>query len=123
MADVGERRPPKKAAATKISEEKLDARERLNLVEPMGFEPTTFPVSPGRAHQPLNHPAIFPGFDLALAEHRFTARLELLRMDELPGSAVPQGFRVVGVVVDEAFGHVLRLTNVETAGGFALEDV
>jgi hypothetical protein len=30
------------------------------LVEPMGFEPTTFPVSPGRAQQLFDHVTIFP---------------------------------------------------------------
>jgi hypothetical protein len=28
------------------------------LVEPMGFEPTTFPVSPGRAHQAIDEGSI-----------------------------------------------------------------
>ena len=89
----------------------------------MGFEPTTFPVSPGRAQQPIKHSAIFPGFELAFTKHCFTARFVLFGVDEPPGSAVFQGFRVVGVVIGDALGHVLRLADVEATGGFALEDV
>ena len=89
----------------------------------MGFEPTTFPVSPGRAQQFLNHSAIFPGFELAFTNHCFAARFVLFGVDEPPGSAIFQGFRVVGIVVGEALRYVLRLANIEATGGFALEDV
>src|ERR1700719_893631 len=95
----------------------------MKLVEPMGFEPTTFPVSPGRAQQLFDHPAIIPGFELPLAQDRFTTSFVLFGVNEPPGSAVFQGFRVVGVVVGEALGHVLRLSDVETACGFALKNV
>jgi hypothetical protein len=44
-------------------------------VEPMGFEPTTFPVSPGRAHQPLDHRTILPRLKLPLATHGFRSGL------------------------------------------------
>ena len=89
----------------------------------MGFEPTTFPVSPGRAQHLFDHAAIFPGFDLAFTKHSFTARFVLLSVDEPPRPAVFQGFRVVGVVVGQAPGHVLRLANVKATVGFALKDV
>src|SRR5882724_168465 len=95
----------------------------MNLVEPMGFEPTTFPVSPGRAQQLRNHPVILPGFELPFAAHRFAARFVQFGKNEPPWTAVFQGFGVVGVVVREALGNVLRLSDVETAGRFALEDV
>src|SRR5882724_504834 len=95
----------------------------MNLVEPMGFEPTTFPVSPGRAQQLRNHPVILPGFELPFAAHRFAARFVQFGKNEPPWTAVFQGFGVVGVVVREALGNVLRLSNVEAAGRFALEDV
>ena len=89
----------------------------------MGFEPTTFPVSPGRAQQPFDHAAIFPGFELAFAAHGSAARGIALRVHEFPGTPVLQRFRVVGIVVGEPFADVLRLANIETAGRFTLEDI
>src|SRR5579872_1638170 len=94
--------------------------ENLNLVEPMGFEPTTFPVSPGRAQQLLNHAAIFPGFEFALTTNDRATRRECFCVEEFPRPAIFQGFGIVGVVVGEAPGNVLRLTDVETTGGSAL---
>jgi hypothetical protein len=41
--------------SSKIASPLLSAKSALRrLVEPMGFAPT-FPVSPGRAYEPLNH--------------------------------------------------------------------
>ena len=60
------------------------------LVEPMGFEPTTFPVSPGRAYQFFNHAAVFPGFELPFPAHCFFASRKFLCINQFPGSAILQ---------------------------------
>jgi hypothetical protein len=81
----------------------------------MGFEPTTFPVSPGRAQQLLNHPAIFPGFYLAFAEHRFAASFELFRVGR---AAKVRGFsRILNSCRYGRQGawHVLCLANVKAS--------
>src|SRR5215469_2365398 len=54
------------------------------LVEPMGFEPTTFPVSPGRALracQLLNEPPILLRFDVSLSAYCFASRCIFLRIN------------------------------------------
>ena len=93
------------------------------MMEPQWFEPTTFPVSLGRAQQLLNHPSIFPGFELPLTEHRFATRFVLLRVNELPGAAIFQGFRVVGVVVGKPLRHLLALANIKATRRIAVKNV
>jgi hypothetical protein len=39
-------------------------KETSKLVEPKGFEPSTFPVSPGRAHQLLDEPTVLLFLDM-----------------------------------------------------------
>src|ERR1700674_3858411 len=89
----------------------------------MGFEPTTFPVSPGRAHQTLDHCPIFPIFEFAFPSHRCATRGVFFLEDQLPGATVLQGFRVIRVVVSEAFFDVNGLANIVAIRGLALEDV
>src|SRR6266404_9136881 len=81
-------------------------------------------LQPGRgAHQPFKHFTIFPRFNLTLTPHGFRARRIVLRVNESPGAAILQCFRVIGVVVGQAFRNVLSLTNVVTTRGFALENI
>ena len=65
-------------------------RAELHLAEPTGFEPVTFPVLPGRAHQLLNEPAIFLLFDLTLAPHCCRPGGVFLRIHERPRPSVLQ---------------------------------
>ncbi len=57
-------------------------------------EPSTFPVSPGRATHGCNELAVLLSLDVALAPHRFATRREFLYIDQFPfpGSSVLQEF-------------------------------
>jgi hypothetical protein len=85
------------------------------VVEPMGFEPTTFPVSPGRANQLFDQGSILPGLDLALPADSFSASRISFAVNELPWATILQRFRVTRVVIGNALLDVLRLTNVKSA--------
>lgn len=92
-------------------------------MEPMGFEHTTFPVSPGRAYQTIDHGPVFPSLKLAFPPHGCTARGVLFMVHQLPGTTVLQGFRVIRIVVGEALVDIDRLANIVAIRGLALEDV
>jgi hypothetical protein len=64
---------PSRLRRDALSNRSLTPRPCLSifLVEPAGFEPATFPVSPGRAYQLFDERSILPRFDLPLAPHRF----------------------------------------------------
>ena len=89
----------------------------------MGFEPTTFPVLPGRPHQPLNHASILPRFYLALSPDRFRPGGVWFGIPQRPGAPILQGFRPIGIVIGQASFDVVRLTDVEASGGLTLEDI
>jgi hypothetical protein len=93
------------------------------LVEPGGFEPPTFPVSPGRVQESLDEPAIFLPLDILLSSNRLTSRCVLFRVTQRPGSAIFQGFRIVRLVIGDPLFKVFSLANVVAACRFALEDV
>jgi hypothetical protein len=93
------------------------------MVEPMGFEPTTFPVSPGRADQLLDVASVLLFLYVLLAADGITAGGVLFRMDELPWSAISQRKRVIGIVICNALFQVFCLANVIAARRFALKDV
>jgi hypothetical protein len=95
----------------------------VNLVEPMGFEPTAFPVSPGRAHQALNEPAIFLLFDVRLPPHRFATCLEFLHVEQLPRPTILVCLRVVQLVILKSLFQMLGLSDVKSPARFTLEDV
>ena len=116
-------RLPYVEAACGFALEDVEVIHRYEFGGADGVRTTTFPVSPGRAQQLRNHPVILPGFELPFAAHRFATRFVLFGINEPPWTAVFQGFGVVGVVVGEPFWNVLRLTDIEASGGFALEDV
>ena len=56
----------------------------------MGFEPTTFPVLPGRAQKFRNHAAILPGLDLMFASHSFGPAGILFRVNQRPWTSILQ---------------------------------
>jgi hypothetical protein len=97
--------------------------EEAILVEPAGFEPATFPVSPGRAQQLLDEVSILLPLDLRFASDGFTPRGIFLRINKLPGSAIPQSKRVIGVVIGDSLGQILCLPDIIPPAGFALEDI
>ena len=65
----------------------------------MGFEPTTFPVLPGRAQQALDEAAIFLALDVLLAADSLAPRSKRFVVDKLPGAAATQCKRIICVVV------------------------
>src|SRR5208282_6310205 len=89
----------------------------------MGFEPTTFPVLPGRAHKSLYEFAILLAFDIELPSDGLASRVVLLRVDQPPGAPVLQREGIVRIVIGETFLKVFRLSDVIPIRGFALEDV
>src|SRR6267154_4978975 len=93
------------------------------MVEPTGFEPVTFPVLPGRAHQLLNEPAILLLLDLTLAPHCLRSRGIFFGIHERPRSPILQCQRVARIVVSDSFCEILRLSDVVATGGLALKNV
>ena len=93
------------------------------MVEPAGFEPATFPVSPGRAQQLLDEALILLLLDLRFASNGLTPGSVLRRVNELPWTAVLQCKRVVGVVAGDSLGKILSLSYVVAPARFALKNV
>jgi hypothetical protein len=91
------------------------------LVELMGFEPTTFPVSPGRADKLLNHCKIFQGLAFALATNGLCARGIIFSVNQLPRSAILQRLGVISLVVGDSCWQVFRLADVKAARGITLQ--
>ncbi len=89
----------------------------------MGFEPTTFPVSPGRAHQSLDHCAVFPSLKLVFPSHGGATRGVLFLVYQPPRTVILQGFGVIRVVVGQAFFDVHGLADVVPTRGLTLENV
>jgi hypothetical protein len=72
-------------------------------VEPMGFEPTAFPVSlrPGRAHDSFNHASIFVILKGVLAQYRFASGRIGFRIREFPGPPISRETGVARVVISK----------------------
>ena len=60
---------------------------------------------------------------MPLSEHCFATRFVLLGVNEPPGSAIFQGFRVVGVVIGKPLRQSLALANIKTTSRIALKNV
>lgn len=89
----------------------------------MGFEPTAFPVLPGRAHELGDKPSILLSLDVTLPAHRFAPRHILLAVNQLPWPTVLEGFRVVRLMVFDAFFQTFGLANIVPTRAFTLKDV
>jgi hypothetical protein len=103
--------------------EKMKWDVRKFLVELMGFEPTTFPVSPGRAYQPLDHRPVFPGLDLPLAANGLGAGRKIFCVHQLPGTPMLQRLGVICLVVGDSCWQVFGLPDVIPARGITLQYV
>ncbi len=95
----------------------------FHLVEPMGFEPTTFPVLPGRAQQAFYETAVLLPLDVVLPFHCFTPRRIFFEMSQLPRASILDRLGVVRLVISNALLQMLRLTNVVPTCRFTLKDV
>src|SRR5713101_4002329 len=80
-------------------------------------------LSPGRAHQTLDHTAVLPRLDLSFSAHGWTTGLVFFLIDQLPRPPIPERLGIVRVVVGEALFDVLRLTNVIAVCCFAQKDI
>jgi hypothetical protein len=77
----------------------------------------------GRSHQRLDIQAALPALDLAFSGGSFSSSRKCLRVVEVPRSAILDGKGAVVVVFADAFGEVLRMADIEAAGGLATEHV
>ncbi len=102
----------------------------MYLVEPMGFEPTTFPVLPGRAldgrrqtDQLLYEFPAFLALYITFPPYRLLPGIVRLLVNECPRSAISQCYGIIGVVIFEPILQILRLSDVIPACRFTSQDV
>ena len=89
----------------------------------MGFEPTAFPVLPGRAHQALDESPILLALDVSLPSYRLASCRVRLGIDQFPRAPILEGEGVIRVVIGDSFFEILSLTDVVSAAALALQDI
>jgi hypothetical protein len=92
-------------------------------VEPGGFEPPTFPVSPGRAQQLFDKSAVLLPFNVILPLHHVASAWKLLEVPQFPRASIFDCLGVVRLMISNTLFQMFGLPNIESAGGFTLEDV
>ena len=92
-------------------------------MEPAGFEPATFPVSPGRTDKLFQIAPVLLPLDLDFSSNGFWTSCVLLEIDYLPRTSILECSRIVGVMVGESLLEILRLANIVAPCYLTLENV
>jgi hypothetical protein len=85
-----------------------------------GLEPPTFPILSGRSSQRFDVDLALRSLDFPLALGGVAPGREHFRVEQFPRSAVLDGGGSIVIVIEDAFGQILRMTDIKSARRFAL---